>query len=354
MVEQFMNEEAVETPSDTASYTYDQILGTKFKLVSSADYYEYDKEYKVWKDKTDNTAYMKKLVKNGEDLTIVGIVMPVPGATVAIAQHWYLLYAAADQACNRDGSASKIVKEQLAKEKINVFTGEVFGKENTDDTKFDMESLFSIDEDALREAFKIDESAFSIDLSSLSGIGGEMPDLSGSLNLDPSSMPDLSNLIKMDNLNLDFSDLMDGDKLIESIPADQVPDLADALSEVRFSFTENQITGLMQGLLVGYQESIKDKPEADPSKLQSAFSQYLSSEEVNKRLTSDIQELIKNNLKVEVSSEKLIQAAVRLMNQYQEFAKANGIEKADAESVLAFLSQDAVQQQNPAGGRNAE
>ena len=37
-----------------------------------------------------------------------------------------------------------------------------FGKENTDDTKFDMESLFSIDDDALREAFKIDESAFSI------------------------------------------------------------------------------------------------------------------------------------------------------------------------------------------------
>lgn len=345
MVEQFMNEEAVETPSDTASYTYDQILGTKFKLVSSADYYEYDKEYKVWKDKTDNTAYMKKLVKNGEDLTIVGIVMPVPGATAAMLNTGICYTPQLTRHVIEMASASKIVKEQLAKEKINVFTGKVFGKENTDDTKFDMESLFSIDDDALREAFKIDESAFSIDLSSLSGIGGEMPDLSGSLNLDPSSMPDLSNLIKMDNLNLDFSDLMDGDKLIESIPADQVPDLADALSEVRFSFTENQITGLMQGLLVGYQESIKDKPEADPSKLQSAFSQYLSSEEVNKRLTSDIQELIKNNLKVEVSSEKLIQAAVRLMNQYQEFAKANGIEKADAESVLAFLSQDAVQQQ---------
>ena len=49
-------------------------------------------------------------------------------------------------------------------------------------------------------------------------------------------MPDLSKLIKMDNLNLDFSDLMDGDKLIESIPADQVPDLADALKRGEIFF----------------------------------------------------------------------------------------------------------------------
>ena len=38
-------------------------------------------EYKVWKDKSDNSSYMKKLVKKGEDLTVVGIVQPVEGAT---------------------------------------------------------------------------------------------------------------------------------------------------------------------------------------------------------------------------------------------------------------------------------
>ena len=58
--------------------------GKKFKLVNSTDYYEYDEEYKVWKDKSDNSSYMKKLVKNGEDLTIVGIVQPVEGATASM------------------------------------------------------------------------------------------------------------------------------------------------------------------------------------------------------------------------------------------------------------------------------
>ena len=76
MVEQFMAEETVETPAQTGGYSYDQILGTTFQLVNAADYYEYDADYKVWKDKTDNDDYMKQLVKNGETLTIVGIVQP--------------------------------------------------------------------------------------------------------------------------------------------------------------------------------------------------------------------------------------------------------------------------------------
>ena len=74
MVEQFVNEEDVTTPQNVGSYTYDEILGITFKLVSSPDYYEYDSEYGVWRDKRDDDAYMQDLVGRGEDLTIVGIV----------------------------------------------------------------------------------------------------------------------------------------------------------------------------------------------------------------------------------------------------------------------------------------
>ena len=52
-----------------------------------------------------------------------------------------------------------------------------------------------------------------------------------------------------------------------------------------------------------------------------------------------------DNIKVDVSTEKMIAAAVKLMNQYQEYARANGIEKADAASILGFLSQSDIQQQ---------
>ena len=355
MVQKFMAEEAVETPENEGPYTYDEILGKKFKLVNSTDYYEYDEEYKVWKDKSDNSSYMKKLVKNGEDLTIVGIVQPVEGATASMLTAGICYTPELTRHVIEKAASSEIVKQQLADEKINVFTGEEFGKEDNENSKFDMESLFFINADALQEAFQIDLSGFNMDLSSLSGLSSglnvEMPDmpdmsaLAGNINLDESSMPDLSKLIKLDDLDLDLSHMIDPEEILKSLPEDQVPDMSQALKSVKFDFTEEKVTALLKDVLTGYQESIKDKPEADMNKMQAALKQYLTSKEMNERLCKDLQELVKNNVNVDMSSEKLIAVAVGLMNQYQEYAKANGITQTDVASILAFLSQAEIQQQ---------
>lgn len=355
MVQKFMAEEALETPENEGPYTYDEILGKKFKLVNSTDYYEYDEEYKVWKDKSDNSSYMKKLVKNGEDLTIVGIVQPVEGATASMLTAGICYTPELTKHVIEKAASSEIVKQQLADEKINVFTGEEFGKEDNENSKFDMESLFSINADALQEAFQVDLSGFNMDLSSLSGLSSglnvEMPDmpdmsaLAGNINLDESSMPDLSKLIKLDDLDLDLSHMIDPEEILKNLPADQVPDMSQALKSVKFDFTEEKVTALLKEVLTGYQESIKDKPEADMDKMQAALKQYLTSKEMNERLCKDLQELVKNNVNVDMSSEKLIAVAVGLMNQYQEYAKANGITQTDVASILAFLSQGEIQQQ---------
>ena len=355
MVQKFMAEEAVETPENEGPYTYDEILGKKFKLVNSTDYYEYDEEYKVWKDKSDNSSYMKKLVKNGEDLTIVGIVQPVEGATASMLTAGICYTPELTKHVIEKAASSEIVKQQLADEKINVFTGEEFGKEDNENSKFDMESLFSINADALQEAFQVDLSGFNMDLSSLSGLSSglnvEMPDmpdmsaLAGNINLDESSMPDLSKLIKLDDLDLDLSHMIDPEEILKNLPVDQVPDMSQALKSVKFDFTEEKVTALLKEVLTGYQESIKDKPEADMDKMQAALKQYLTSKEMNERLCKDLQELVKNNVNVDMSSEKLIAVAVGLMNQYQEYAKANGITQTDVASILAFLSQGEIQQQ---------
>ena len=355
MVQKFMAEEAVETPENEGPYTYDEILGKKFKLVNSTDYYEYDAEYKVWKDKSDNSSYMRKLVKNGEDLTIVGIVQPVEGAAASMLTAGICYTPELTKHVIEKAASSEIVKQQLADEKINVFTGEEFGKEDNENSKFDMESLFSINADALQEAFQVDLSGFNMDLSSLSGLSSglnvEMPDmpdmsaLAGNINLDESSMPDLSKLIKLDDLDLDLSHMIDPEEILKNLPADQVPDMSQALKSVKFDFTEEKVTALLKEVLTGYQESIKDKPEADMDKMQAALKQYLTSKEMNERLCKDLQELVKNNVNVDMSSEKLIAVAVGLMNQYQEYAKANGITQTDVASILAFLSQGEIQQQ---------
>ena len=77
-----------------------------------------------------------------------------------------------------------------------------------DDGKFDLESLFQIDTDALRQAFQFDESALSLDLSGLSGGNMKMPDLSRSMQLDAGDLPDFSKMLDLSALDLDLSDVL--------------------------------------------------------------------------------------------------------------------------------------------------
>ena len=109
-----INEETIKTPENIGTYTYDDILGKTFKLVNASDYYEYDDQYQVWKDKTDNADYMKKLVEDGENVKIVGIVQSAEDAkasslTPGINYTSDLVNHVAEQA-----KSSEIVKQQLA------------------------------------------------------------------------------------------------------------------------------------------------------------------------------------------------------------------------------------------------
>lgn len=350
MVEQFMAEETVETPTRAEGYTYDQILGTTFRLVNAADYYEYDEDYKVWKDKTDNEDYMKQLVQNGETLTIVGIVQPQEGATASMLTAGICYPKSLTRHVIEEAKKSPIVQAQLADEKTNVFTGEAFGKEDeSEDGKFDLESLFQIDTDALQQAFQFDESALSLDLSGLSGLSGssmKMSDLSESMQMDAGDMPDFSKMLDLSSLDLDLSDVLKPEDLAASIPAAPELDLMDMVSQMKFNFTEESMQSLLTELLQGYQESIKDKPESDLPNMAAAIRQYLTSEEVTDRVTEDIRNLVKDNIQVDVSSEQLIAAAVRLMNQYQDYVKKNDITETGTASILKFLAtkeaQDAI------------
>ena len=47
MIDQFMNEEDVESPDDDLTFTYDDIMGVSLKMVPAADFYTYDEENKV-------------------------------------------------------------------------------------------------------------------------------------------------------------------------------------------------------------------------------------------------------------------------------------------------------------------
>ena len=186
MVRAFANEEEVNAPDDYMTLTYDQLMGVTFKLVAATDYYQYDSDYHVWKNKSDDADYMRDLVNSGEDVHICGIVKPKAGAKITSLQTGF--YYTSDMVSHiiDEATDSQIVKDQLADSATNVFTGKSFVEEaDAEDSSFDMSSLFTIDGNKLQAAFQIDPDALSVDMSSLD-LSGAASDLPAAPEMDPS------------------------------------------------------------------------------------------------------------------------------------------------------------------------
>ena len=186
MVRAFANEEEVNAPDDYMTLTYDQLMGVTFKLVAATDYYQYDPDYHVWKNKSDDADYMRDLVSSGADVHICGIVKPKAGAKITSLQTGF--YYTSDMVSHiiDEAANSQIVKDQLADSATNVFTGKSFVEEaDAEDSSFDMSSLFTVDGNKLQAAFQIDPDALSVDMSSLD-LSGAASDLPAAPEMDPS------------------------------------------------------------------------------------------------------------------------------------------------------------------------
>ena len=278
MVDQFVNEENVQTPDDMGTYNYDDILGITFKLVNSPDYYEYDSEYDVWRNKTDDEAYMRSLVENSEDLTIVGIVQPADDASGLLLQAGIAYPASLTEHVVEKAAESEIVQKQLADSHTNVFTNEPFGEESGE-SDFDMESLFSIDEDALKEMFSFDESDLTDGLTD----SFDMSDM-GDMNMDDIDMGDV-----------DLSGLINPDDLQLNLPEFPQLNLADLISSIDFHVSEESVSALVNGLLEGWNEYTAAHPDADYSGLGENFLAFLQTEEGKQILNDNLQAILDEN-----------------------------------------------------------
>ena len=128
--------EAVEEEKQK-SYTYDELLNTKFKLLLNTDYYEKDGD--IWIDKSKDDDYIKEKLEDAEEIEVVGIIRPSEG-TVATAMSGTIGYTKelTEHVINKINDA-KIVKEQKENPDINVFTGIEFPEDT--DARFDFSKL---------------------------------------------------------------------------------------------------------------------------------------------------------------------------------------------------------------------
>ena len=274
MVKKFAAEEEVTTPDNIEQPTYDDILGITFKLVQATDYYVHDDEFNVWKDKTDDTDYMRNLVNNGEDVKIVGIVQPREDATATMLSSGINYPSTLTDYVIEQAASSTIVKDQLAHPDTNVFTDKPFGEED-DGEGFDMQSLFTIDGDAIQAAFKFDESALtsglsgmSLDLSGLSLDMGSLPAFDGSsIALDPSSI-DMSNLVDFSDIKLDLGDVQ---------PTMDSAKMQAAMEDIMAGFNPWYANWAQEQVAQGKVPTMEDGAKA-----------YLESEEVQKKIADAI------------------------------------------------------------------
>ncbi len=293
MIRQFANEEELVVEEDEISVTYEQLMGAKMKVVNPADFYRYDSEYDVWVDKSDNDAFMAKLVEDGEDIVIAGIVKPNPDAKVTALNAG--LYYTPDLVTHlvEYAAGTQIVEEQLADPKVDVFNGRPFDEDEDDGDDFAMDSLFTVDNEALEKAFTFDTSKLSMDLGDLSSmdLSSAMPSMDG---MDFGNF-DLSG---MDMSNMDFSGMGLGNMDLSGVDLSKL-DLSDLdLSGIEIDPSQLQdavmvnpsaVTEMSAALTQGFFEKMRDPqfvqdfqaayPDASPADYSLMMQYYMTTPE---------------------------------------------------------------------------
>ena len=308
------DDKTVETSDKLETLDYDDFLGIKLKLVNVSDYYVYDNDFSVWKDKSDNDKYIKNLVKDGEDLEVVGVVQPKDGEDITMLTAGVSYPASLVNHVIEEASKSKIVKAQIQDKKKNVFNGKAFDDPD-DENGLNMEDFFKVDEETFKNAFKVDTSK---------------------MNMDSSVFSD------MDFSDVDLSDLVDGDALSDAMPSFSEKDFQDILKGVSVNLTQNSLAELFNTLLDGYKKSVGDNPETDITGLTDDLKQFLTSDDTIAYLSKKLKEILGPELDEVLTKDLLKDFMMRVMEDYQEFASKQEDPNDFETNFRAYLETDAV------------
>lgn len=117
------------------SYTYEDILGLKFKLLCNTDYFEKNADG-TWTDKTSDELYVQSALDNAEDISVVGIIRPSEDSVTDTASGFVGYTSELMEHLINKVNDSEIVKQQTENPDKNVFTGRPF-ESNTENMTYD-------------------------------------------------------------------------------------------------------------------------------------------------------------------------------------------------------------------------
>lgn len=307
MLRQLRNEETVVVPSDPTSFTYEEILDTRFKLVPSTDFYTFDEKYGVWTDRRGDTEYMKTKVDEGTTLKVAGIVRAREGTTAtALTPGLYYTPMLTRQIIN-ESSQTDIVKEQQKNPRINVFTGKKFGDEDAaGGSRLDFPSLVDVNEEKIGAAFKVDEqmleidpTALGLDFSALDNLTSLDMGGAGAFDFDPPPPPKLDLGALAGDLDLDLKFDFDMDFDLGSDVEIDWSQIDFDLGSIDWGLDADEVTEAIGALVSGYFPWAQGEG-LDPTDIVSNFPLYLESDEAKAILggvNADIQGVLDQVLK---------------------------------------------------------
>ena len=276
-LQEYAKNKNTQAPTGYGTYPYDTFVGLKYKIVTNSDYYVYDEERQIWRNRSDDEAYVEQLVESSPDLTIVGVVQPRADASstilpIGVAYTHALTNYAIDHAAE-----SEVVKQQLADPEVNVLTGERFDADQRE-TDLDISSLFSVDTDMLKDSFQFDASKLQFDLS-------------GAFDLQDGSF-DFSSILDPSEFQLDLSDLdlSDIDMSDVELPDMDALDLSQLFADMDLSVSEDALQSLMKKIMNGYKRYIIGNGILNLDKI--GFSSYMESDQFKQLLSESMGDLL--------------------------------------------------------------
>lgn len=166
IINNVMAKEDAGVHNEAKEFTYAQLMDTDLRLLKATDIYRYNVKYNVYEDMSNDDAYMRGLYDSSLRLKISGVVCQKEGSSTMVLNPGVCYTKDLCRYVVSEASRTAIVTKQLADRDIDIFSGKRFDEENEDgEERLDFNDMVSIDEDLLKEAFKIniDEDSFKFE-----------------------------------------------------------------------------------------------------------------------------------------------------------------------------------------------
>ena len=255
-----------EVEQQEVDFTYDDALSLSFKVIGPSDAYRRNSETGGWTDMSSDEDFMRAAVDSGLDLHVVGVVRPNESGDAKALSAGIAYTHGLTEALMERAASSEIVQQQLADPETDVFTGKSFETLQEEARKgVDLESLFTVDEAALRSAFSFDtsglEAAFDPSGIDLSGVSVDLSGVAGQVDVESlvAGVP-----------SPDFSSILDQQLADPPLTLDQLEEATRLGGQ------------LAQGFVAWWGENAGALDPDDPEfvqKVAANFEQYLTTEE---------------------------------------------------------------------------